>query len=169
MEYMHNHNDHGESPRPKKGLAKVAFEIHEYAKDKIGRYIIALAIGLILVLVFVYALKAIDYQPHSKTSIDTKITLIENDFSWASGCIAYVEGTVTNTGQGDANDVIVSCTAKTNKKDIRTTDFYLGAVRYNGERKFNERVTYGCLEGGLFEEVYVECNSHCQDGSCSPG
>jgi hypothetical protein len=168
MENIHNHNS-GESAKPKKGIEKIAESIKGFFPDQSGKYVIAFAACLILLLLFITALKFIDYKPHGKTSLDTKITILDQDFSLAHGCFAYIEGTVTNTGQGNANEVSVSCVAKNNKRELRKAEFHLGPVLYNSERKFNERIDYGCFDGGIGGTLFFECKAYCADGSCSLG
>ena len=165
----HNHDEQGESPKHKSRLDRAIDRLEAFFPDKSGRYIFALIVCLLLILIFVTGLRIVDYKPHAKTSLDTKITLMDKDFTLSHGCIAYLEGTVANTGAGEANDVTVKCTAKNNNMELRSSELYLGPVPYSSERKFNMRIDYGCFDGGLMNNLYFECEGSCGDGSCNAG
>ena len=134
-----------------------------------ARTLVILLIILGILISGIILIRALDSFSFGRTSLDTRIVTMDQDFSLSKGCFAVVEGIVSNTGPIQADNVQTTCTVNSDSRVLHSMNFLIGSIPRDSQRKFTKVINYGCFDGGLMGGIFIDCKSSCLDLSCMPG
>ena len=83
------------------------------------------------------------------------------DKIWLSGCYGQVSGYIKNTGNTDAENVEITCTAKQEGATVGNTTKNIGALSTGSQVPFSIEVDTDCLKGAVTYSCNAKCNN-CQ-------